>query len=99
VSYRKEHQSTCLIVQGESYCLRAAFQEQINAYTGQILSPVLNFSKGWDTQVSLFMEIGKKLGVSNSHSKQAYQKAVQVQKNSLEDINKLLDETSTSSSF
>lgn len=83
ISYRKEYQSTCLILQGEPYYLRSAFKKELvelNKLKCKILSPVLNFSQGWETQTKQFAALAKQLGFSEAAGRKAYQKAWQKQK-------------------
>lgn len=89
ISYRKEYQSTCLILQGESYYLRSAFKKELEELNKgkdgsrkkcKILSPILNFSQGWETQAKQFAALAKQLGFSEAAGRRAYQKAWQKQK-------------------
>lgn len=66
------NQTTCVFVQTESSYLQSAFRE----IQPKILSPILNFSKGWETQEGKFIEIGAELGVDAEQAKKAYNFAV-----------------------
>lgn len=66
------HQSTCVIVQGESFYLQSAFK---NTECG-ILSPELNWSQGWSTMKSAFVAMAKELGCDEQRAGEAYLAAV-----------------------
>ncbi|MCK5548329.1 MAG: activase, partial [Thermoplasmata archaeon] len=64
--YRK----TCVFVQGEPYYLEAAFKGRIDE--ARILSPVVNFSDGYESQADVFVGMGRKLGVSKRKAAAAF---------------------------
>lgn len=68
---------TCPLVQGEPYYLKAVFKE---LGSQKVLSPMLDFSKGYDSMVDDFVEIGRALGIRKSECMKAYEAAVQIQK-------------------
>lgn len=69
---KPEHQSTCLLLQSEPYFLKTAF----NTIPGKppVISPLLNFSQGYDSQAEKFIEIGKLLKKSSEESLDAYRR-------------------------
>ena len=71
---RKGHQCTCMLLQSEPYFLKTAF----NKIDPIVLSPVLDFSKGYLSQLSVFTSIGKQCKFTASKSQGAFRKAVQV---------------------
>ncbi|HCY36655.1 MAG: activase [Candidatus Margulisiibacteriota bacterium] len=88
VSYRKEHQSTCLILQGESYYLKSAFKKDIIESGSKIISPIINFSQGWDSQLKPFQAIAKSVGSTKEAGKKAYIKACEQQANTFDMLKK-----------
>lgn len=69
---KPEHQSTCLLLQSEPCFLKAAF----NAMPEKppLISPLLDFSQGYDSEAKKFIEIGKQLKKSSEESLKAYRK-------------------------
>ena len=66
---------TCPIVHAEPSYLKSAFDE-LSAL--RVLSPVLDFSKGYLSQEPVFVELGRSLGHPTEASKKAYRSAVSV---------------------
>jgi len=66
---RKEQQSTCVILQGESYYLRSAFK---NIDKEKILAPVLDFSKGLGRARGKFLDMAQAMGFKRKTAKKAY---------------------------
>ncbi|MBP2651959.1 MAG: CoA-substrate-specific enzyme activase [Firmicutes bacterium] len=64
---------TCPLVQGETYYLKSAFEE---LSTCKVLSPILDFSNGYEHISKEFIKIGQSLGFSSKTSKQAFNVAV-----------------------
>jgi len=64
---------TCPFVQSEPYYLKTAFKELKGR---RILSPVLDFSKGYGSQLLKFIDMGMNLGFTESESVRAYRAAV-----------------------
>ncbi len=75
----------CPMAQAEPYYLSAVWPE---LKEDKVFSPVLDFKHGYDQVESEFVEMGKKLGVSPSAAKKAYNDAVIAQ----DDFNKALKE-------
>ena len=65
------------MVQAEPYYLKAAFDELRDK---TVLCPVLHFGKGYERAQDSFVKIGKMLGISPKHARQAFALAVQAQK-------------------
>lgn len=64
---------TCPLVQGEPYYLRSAFKELANK---SIISPILDFSEGYQLMGETFAKIGKTLGFSKKDSLKAFEGAI-----------------------
>ncbi|MFX4262712.1 acyl-CoA dehydratase activase [Pelotomaculum propionicicum] len=67
---------TCPFVQAEPYYLKAAFDELKGK---KVLSPVLNFSDGYESERENFIKIGKELGFTPGVTTRAYNMAVSAQ--------------------
>ena len=67
---------TCPFIQAEPYYLKAAFNELKGKV---VLSPVLDFSDGYENGQESFIAMGKKLGFQPKLIKEAYAVAVQAQ--------------------
>ena len=70
LSQKREHQSTCLLLQSEPYCLKSAFKQTSNEAI--ILSPTLDFSKGFVAAAESFMEIALQLGKNRIEAENAF---------------------------
>lgn len=81
---RKEQQSTCVILQGESYYLISAFKDMIEK--NRILNPVLDFSKGIESQESVFLGLMSKLGLDKRLVREAFRFACLKQEGFLKDL-------------
>lgn len=66
---------TCPFVQGESYYLKTTFGNG----NRKIISPVLDFAKGYDNISEKFVEIGQVLGIDKKQTLSAYMYAVDIQ--------------------
>lgn len=64
---------TCPLVQGEPYCLKTA-TARLDA--GQVLTPILDFSRGYDALADEFVKIGQTLSTGKRQSRAAYRTAV-----------------------
>lgn len=69
---KPEHQSTCLLLQSEPYFLKTAFNTVPEK--PPVISPLLDFSQGYDSQAEKFIEIGKLLKKSSKESLDAYRR-------------------------
>jgi predicted CoA-substrate-specific enzyme activase len=78
VSYKKEHQSTCMLMQSEEYWLKSAFKDE--RHTSRIISPIINFGQGYETQESVFADIAVSLGSSREQGTAAFRSALEKQK-------------------
>jgi predicted CoA-substrate-specific enzyme activase len=72
---RKEHQCTCMILQGEPYYLKSAFKDIDPGI--KVLSPIIDFSQGFDTQEQEFVKVACDIGKSEKEGRDAYRKAVE----------------------
>jgi predicted CoA-substrate-specific enzyme activase len=68
---------TCPLVQAEPYYLKTTFSELDKE---MLLTPVFNFSKGFEKEQRKFVDIAKKLGIDADYAQKAYVYAVQAQK-------------------
>ena len=65
----EKHSKNCVFVQGESYYIKAAFQEELST---KIISPVIDFSLSFSDIESVFVNIGETVGINKSDSKKAF---------------------------
>ncbi|MDD5676183.1 MAG: acyl-CoA dehydratase activase-related protein, partial [Chitinivibrionales bacterium] len=77
-SRKREHQSTCLLLQSEPYCLKSAFKNV--AAPARLLSPTIDFAQGWDAQKEVFTGIAAAIGKSGDRAETAYGEAVSRQR-------------------
>lgn len=75
--------TTCPLSQGEPYYLASAFKDH-ETYRelkkeDRILSPVIDFSRGYKQAEDIFISMAKKLGVGKSKARLAYTEALKVQ--------------------
>lgn len=82
INSKNEYKKTCVFVQSEHAYLRTAFKD---AQT-QILSPVLDFSKGLFSNQKTFSQLGAKLGYPAAKSKAAFEFAANKQNQFFEEI-------------
>lgn len=68
---------TCPFVQAEPYYLKSAFEE-LGEF--QVISPVLDFTQGLESQKAVFAQIGRELDCSEKLVELAYEEAVAAQK-------------------
>jgi predicted CoA-substrate-specific enzyme activase len=66
---------TCPLVQGEGYYLKTTFGNG----NGNIISPVLDFAKGYKNISKQFIEIGQTLGIDKNQTLSAYMYTVDIQ--------------------
>ncbi len=76
--YRKEFQTVCMFVQGEAFYQKATFMKDL-ANPPKLLSPALNFMKGFDTQEKVFVDVAKEMGFTEEQAKKAHLIAYQKQ--------------------
>lgn len=67
------YKRTCVFVQGEPYYLKTRFKD---CAMPRIISPVINFSKGYHTVFRDFEKIGEELGKTKPEARMAYSKAL-----------------------
>ncbi len=60
---RLDFNSTCVFVQGEPLFLKQAFKDY--DLDGKLITPKLNFAKGWHSQLRQFIEVANQLGIQN----------------------------------
>ncbi|MGE5680241.1 MAG: acyl-CoA dehydratase activase, partial [Bacillota bacterium] len=61
---------TCVLLQSESYYLKTAFKDELKDF--RILSPVLNFSKGYETAKEDFLRLAFELGKDKQKAIEAF---------------------------
>ncbi|MEW5821614.1 MAG: acyl-CoA dehydratase activase [Cyanobacteriota bacterium] len=83
---KKEHQCTCFLLQSEPYYIKTAFKDLLTKNNIKLLSPVLDFSKGWDTQKEAFIKIAHLLNVNQCEAIQAYDFAITSQKEAFQEL-------------
>ncbi|MCG8569070.1 MAG: acyl-CoA dehydratase activase [Spirochaetes bacterium] len=76
--YRKEYQTVCMFVQGEPFYQKATFLKEMKN-PPKMLTPALNFMRGFDAEAETFTKMASDLGFSESAATQAYHKAVNKQ--------------------
>ncbi len=83
--YRKEYQTVCMFVQGEPFYQRATFLKN-HPNPPKMLTPALNFMRGFDTEEKTFVEIAKEMGFSEDLAKRAYKIAYEKQMSFFKDM-------------
>ncbi len=81
---RKEHQCTCLLLQSEPYYLKSAFKDVLTGVT--YLSPVLDFSRGYETMEDVFASLAVQCGYSEEKGKAAFKTAIKAQRDCLAEM-------------
>jgi len=69
--YRKEYQTVCMFIQGEPFYQKSTFLKYISN-PPIMITPALNFMKGYDTQEDEFIKIATDMGFSEKEGKSAY---------------------------
>ncbi len=73
----RERQATCVLLQSEAYYLGSTFKE---VHTdAELLTPLLDFADGLDSQTDIFVELAEKVGKSRREAVAAYRFAVDAQ--------------------
>ncbi len=67
----REHHCVCMLSQSEPYFLRSAFRN----ISPEIISPVLDFSEGWETMENEFIKVGRQLARNDKKSREAFRYA------------------------
>jgi len=68
------YNKTCVFVQSENYYLRTTFKNQLNGT--EILTPILNFSNGYESVKDEFLKLAKHLGTDRFEASSAFDFAV-----------------------
>ncbi|NQU16898.1 MAG: activase, partial [Candidatus Saganbacteria bacterium] len=76
ISYQKEYQCTCFLLQSEPYFIKSSFKE----YQDKFLMPVLDFYRGWETQRHVFARMVKRFGINKNLAEKAFDQALLKQK-------------------
>jgi len=59
----KQHQSTCVLLQSEAYYLKSAFRDLLAGVN--LIDPVIDFSDGWESAGGVFIDIARRMGVTD----------------------------------
>ena len=73
----RERQATCVLLQSESYYLSSAFKDVPTR--AKLLTPLLDFAGGFESQKEIFVELAKELGKSRRDALAAYRLAMDAQ--------------------
>ncbi len=76
--YRKEYQTVCMFVQGEPFFQQATFLRN-GRKKPVMLTPALNFMRGFGTQEEEFVKVAEGMGFSREQAMQAHRVAVERQ--------------------
>ncbi len=79
VNTEREHQSTCVLLQSEAYYIKSAFKDKLGST--KLMTPVLDFWKGFLHAEPAFIKIAQELGVDKKTAIIALKKAAEVQTN------------------
>jgi len=74
----REHQSTCVLLQSEAYYIQSSFRKDIPSRT-ELLTPLLDFTFGLDSQKDAFVNMAQQFGVSPQIASEAYTAGVKKQ--------------------
>ncbi|MBP5449165.1 MAG: hypothetical protein J6Y01_03525, partial [Spirochaetales bacterium] len=85
--YRKEFQTVCMFVQGEPFYQTATFlKDKPLDQKPVMLTPALNFMRGFDTQEQPFVDVAVKMGFTAEQGRAAYYKAFETQQAFFKDM-------------
>lgn len=79
VNPTREHQSTCVLLQSESYYIQSAFRKDIPE-SCTLVTPLLDFTFGYDSQKVEFVKLAATFGIDQKKAEQAYTAGVAKQK-------------------
>lgn len=68
------HDRTCVLLQAENYYLTSTFKEELKGI--KVLSPVINFSEGYEAGRDAFIQLAGQLGKSKAEASAAFDYAV-----------------------
>lgn len=69
-----KYSKTCVLLQSEPYYLKSTFKDLLSET--RILTPVFNFSKGYESSEADFVKLANELGKSKSEAQSAFQFAL-----------------------
>jgi predicted CoA-substrate-specific enzyme activase len=79
-----EKSITCPLAQGEPYYLSSAFKDMETYRSlkeeGNVMTPVIDFSRGYETEEDTFIFTARKLGFRKNAARKAFSEAVEVQR-------------------
>ncbi|MCL2182634.1 MAG: acyl-CoA dehydratase activase [Chitinispirillia bacterium] len=87
---KKEYQCTCLLLQCEPYYLKSAFKDMLA--TTKLLSPNIDYSKGYESMEGTFIELAKDCGCGADQGRKAFHDALKAQKDFFAALRKRGDE-------
>ena len=70
----KNYNKTCVLLQSEPYYLKSTFKDSLNGIN--LLMPIFNFSKGYESGEPAFIKLALELGKSESEATAAFQFAI-----------------------
>lgn len=85
-SNKKEHHCTCFLLQSEPYYLKSAFKDRIEKQKVKLITPVLDFSKGLESQEDEFIKMAALIGINTIVSKNAFEFAIRSQQEALNEL-------------
>ncbi|MDP4292283.1 MAG: acyl-CoA dehydratase activase-related protein, partial [Bacteroidota bacterium] len=85
---QKDSTATCVFISKEANYLSQAFKS--DALEKKLIHPYLNFAKGFASQRSTFLEVGKKLGITSKRKiREAYDYAITVQEQTEQELDEM----------
>ncbi len=70
----KQYNKTCVLLQSEPYYLKSTFKDSLHGI--KLLTPILNFSKGYESSEASFTKLAFELGKSKTEAESAFQFAI-----------------------
>ncbi len=70
----KQYNKTCVLLQSEPYYLKSTFKDSLNGI--KVLTPIFNFSKGYESSEANFTKLAIGLGKSKTEAESAFQFAL-----------------------
>ncbi|MGC8858935.1 MAG: acyl-CoA dehydratase activase-related protein, partial [Ignavibacteria bacterium] len=82
-----QYNRLCVFVQGECYAMKSTFRQEIlerfhiteSELDRKVISPVIDFTNGYDELEKVFVKVGRLLGKSSIQSKGAFRSAYDIQ--------------------
>ncbi|MCD4812547.1 acyl-CoA dehydratase activase [bacterium] len=77
---RKEFHCTCIFIQGEAFFLMEGFKDRKTEFKSKMISPTLNFSKGFESEQDVFGKMAQKFGKTYEEGIAAFKFGIMQQK-------------------